>query len=81
MDIQKAKRLAPFLYYIPAILIIFFEVVIPHYLFLLLIVPYWVITFYLVRKTPVEERSNVDYLRLAFLTMAHFTLYVLMFWK
>lgn len=81
MDVQKAKRLAPFIYYIPAILIIFYEVLIPHYVFLLLIVPYFALTFYLVQKTPPEERSNVDYLRLAFLTIAHITLYVLMFWR
>ncbi|MFQ3214142.1 MAG: hypothetical protein ACJAT1_002322 [Marivirga sp.] len=81
MEVQKAKRLAPFLYYIPAILIIFFEVLIPHYVFLLLIVPYFALTFYLVSKTPVEDRTNVDYLRLTFLTIAHITLYILMFWR
>jgi len=81
MNINKAKRLVPFLYYIPTILIVGFRVLIPHYVFLVVIVPYYLVSFYLIQKTPKEERSNIDYFRLIFLTIIHLTLYTLMFWK
>ena len=79
MDYYKLKRYAPFLYYIPAILVIFLEILIPGYLFLMLILPYVVISFLCFRKLPKESIGNVDYIRLAFLAMTHVTLYILMY--
>ncbi|MBL0766586.1 hypothetical protein [Marivirga atlantica] len=81
MDIQKAKRIAPFLYYIPTIIVVGFRVLIPHYFFLAIIIPYYAVSYYLINKTPKEERSNIDYFRLVFLTIIHLVLYTLMFWR
>ena len=81
MKLQTAKRIAPFFYYIPTIIVVGLRLIIPHYAFLMLIIPYYIIALYTIKKTPQDERNKVEYLKLVFLTVIHFTLYGLLFWK
>lgn len=80
MDLAKAKRFASFLYWIPAVIIIWQGLLIPHYMFLALPIPYYLVIFYLINKTPKEERSQVDYARVVLISISHLVLYYLMFW-
>lgn len=79
MDVNKAKRYVAFLYWIPAIIIIGFRVPMPHYVFLMLPIPYLIATYLIMQKIPAEERNQVDYARIVLIGITHFVLYYLMY--
>ncbi|GAA5021225.1 hypothetical protein GCM10011506_03170 [Marivirga lumbricoides] len=81
MDLARAKRFVSFLYWVPAVIIIVGRVIVPHYVFLALPIPYYVVAFYLINKTPPEERLQVDYARVVLISISHLVLYYLMFWQ
>ncbi|MBK6265332.1 hypothetical protein JKA74_09795 [Marivirga sp. S37H4] len=80
MDLVKAKRFVSFVYWIPAIIVIIGGVVLPHYVFLALPIPYYVVAFYLIKQTPKDERTQIDYARIVLISISHLVLYYLMYW-
>ena len=81
MNLEKAKRYVSFIYWIPASIIIFARVGVPEYFFLALPLPYYALVYYLMQKTPKEERSQVEYARVALVTISHLVLYFMMFYR
>ncbi|HET8858970.1 hypothetical protein [Marivirga sp.] len=79
MDLEKAKRFSAFIYYIPAIIIIMGRLPIPEIAFILLPIPYYVVFYFLFTKTEKSQRNNIEFARLALVTIAHIVLYFMMF--
>lgn len=81
MELEKAKRFVSFIYWIPAVIIIIGRVAVPEEVFLALPIPYYIVAYLLIKKTPKEERLQVDYARIVLITISHFVLYYLMYWN
>ncbi|ADR20719.1 hypothetical protein MATR_16550 [Marivirga tractuosa] len=79
MDLEKAKRFAAFIYYLPAIIIIMGRLPIPEIAFIALPIPYYAVFYYLYTKTEKSERNRIEFARLVLVTIAHIVLYYLMF--
>ncbi|WMN06958.1 hypothetical protein [Marivirga arenosa] len=81
MNLESAKRYSSFIYWIPAVIIIMGRIPISELAFIGLPIPYFAVFYYLYTRTEKSERNRVEFARLILVTISHFVLYYMMFYR